>query len=224
MLKKISKYYHWIIFLLFIVSTLILIRHSGFEVIQSILSGVVVSSVFYFLVDFAPSYIEKQNIRRAFLSFYDNEFKEDVLREVLTLAEFKGKKHEKIEELKDPEKFKVFSKEDSKYEDRDNWHAVTQNIGEERYQHSLDKIITRLSDLHREIDFLTRTVSIENEELLKKMRRLSRVLQGSRVKRNIDWDREEDKDLANLLFELFSGWNLVDGDHGDFVKSWAEEV
>ena len=132
--------------------------------LKSILVGSLVSFIFYFIVVYVPTYLRKENLKRVYLRFY-NQFKSDVLFEVLELTEFNGNEYKKIKEVKDTDKFMEFAGESSHKEGQTNWHVLMNNIDEEEYRHSLKTIIVKLSELQRETDFLVRTVGVEDEEL-----------------------------------------------------------
>jgi hypothetical protein len=211
------------VLLLLVVLTLIRVNFDNLPIVKDVLIGLLVSSIFYFFVVAFPICLQKGKIKRVFLEFY-NRFKEGVLREVLVLAEFDGDTEEKIEEIKDPIKFKDFAQEPSQHTGQNNWHVVMNNIDKEEYRHSLKTIIVKLSELQREADFLTRMSGTTNEDLLKKFRNLDRSLQDGRYKEELDWNWGEDRMFTDSLYELLSGWSMIEGNYGDFIKKWVRKL
>jgi len=161
-MKSISIY-NILLLSLFLLSVLALFQtcFTLSPITQNLLLGLLVSAIFYFLVVFVPTYIRKENLKTVFLNFYD-QFKEDVLREVLHLMEFDGDEYEKIEELKNTDEFIAFAQDASQTEGQTNWHVLMNNIDEEDHKHSLRTIAVKLSELQREADFLIRTAGVED--------------------------------------------------------------
>jgi hypothetical protein len=175
------------------------------------------------MVVYIPTHLRKESLKRVFLHFY-NQFREDVLREVLNLAEFDGDKNEEVERLKDPDSFISFAKEPSGEENQNNWHVLMNNIDADDHRHARKTIVVRLSELQREADFLVRAVGVEDETLLQNFRRLDRSLQDGRYKEELDWNWGEDKEFTDSLYELLSGRGLVAADQGDFIKEWVKKL
>jgi hypothetical protein len=158
-----------------------------------------------------------------FLRYYD-QFKEDILREVLIMAEFDGDIYEKSQELKTTGRFVEFFKQPSRYDGQNNWHVVMNNIDKEEYQRSLRIIVAKMSELQRELDFLIRTINIDSKDLLQKFRNLDRALQDGRYSEDLDWNWGEDNRFTDSLYEILSGWSIVGGHHGDFIKYWIKKL
>jgi len=223
-MKMIKNYNHTVL-ILFILNTVILIQ-TCFSVSgdwRNILIGSLVSFIFYFMVVYIPTHLRKENAKRVFLHFY-NQFREDVLREILHLAEFEGDKNEKVEELKNTDNFISFAQEPSEEEGQTNWHVLMNNIDSDDHGHARKTIVVRLSELQREADFLVRAVGVEDETLLQNFRRLDRSLQDGRYKEELDWNWGEDKQFTDSLYELLSGRSLVADDQGDFIKEWVKKL
>ena len=221
---KNTQTYNLILMVVFFLNVIVLQTCSFVgPILKSILVGSLVSFIFYFIVVYVPTYLRKKNLKRVFLRFYD-QFKNDILWEVLELAEFSGDKYKKNEELKDTDKFIEFAGESSRKKGQTNWHVLMNNIDKKKYQHSLKTIIVKLSELQRETDFLVRTVGVEDEELLHKFRNLDRGLQDGRFKEELDWNWGEDKSFCDSIYELLSGASMIGGKHGDFIKKWVEKL
>ena len=216
---------NYLIFALFIFNILALaiLKLNAIPIIENILAGSLVSFIFYFMVVVFPAFLQKRSFKRVFLEFYDR-FKKDVLREVLILTEFEEDIEEKIEEIKEPIKFKDFAQEPSRHAGQNNWHIVMNNIDKKEYQHSLKTIIVKLSELQRETDFLIRMSGTTNEGLLKKFRNLDRALQDGRYKEELDWNWGEDKMFTDSLYELLSGWSMIEANYNDFIKEWVYKL
>lgn len=216
--------YNKVLFVLFLVN-LFFIFQTHFHIndtIMNILIGSLVSFIFYFVVVYIPRYLYKENLKKVFLDYYD-QFKEDILREVLHLTEFDGDVKEKINSLKDTGNFIAFYKEPRK-DGQNNLHVLMNNILKEDYKHSLKIIVTQISELQREVDFIVRSVGVGNSDLLKKFRNLDRALQDGRYTENLDWNWEDDRRFVGALYELLSGWSIADGAHGDFIKTWIKQI
>ena len=161
-------------------------------------------------------------MKRVFLRFYD-QYKKEVLLEILELMEFEGDKNKKAEELKNVDKFTEFSSKSSGKKDQNNWHVLMNNIDNKIYRGSLKRIVVKLFELRREVDFFVRVVDIEDEEILHRLRYLDRGLQDGRFKEELDWNLGEDKDFTNGLHELLSGESFS-GSYGDFIRKWVEKA
>lgn len=222
------KKYNKIILILFILDSLFLIVGYSCisEIVKDIAIGLFISFIFYYIVVFIPVYINKEIQKKVFLDFYD-KFKASVIREILTLSEFDQVKddiYDKIKELKDPKKFKEYFGEQSEKEGQTNWHVVINNITEKEYKQALLSIVDNINELRRELYFLSGKVQIDDPELLKWMRHIDRVLQDGRFKKDLDWNWGEDEKFTNALYEMFSGFSLVTGDEGDFIKKRIDKL
>jgi len=228
MLKINLKIYNKIILTLFILDLLFLIvgYYCVSEIVKNITVGLFVSFIFYYIVVFIPAYINKEAQKKVFLDFYD-KFKESVISEILTLSEFDQAEddiYEKIKDLKDTKKFKEYFSSQSKKEGQTNWNVVMNNIIKKKYKNALSSIVDNINELRRELYFLSGKVQIDDPELLKWMRHVDRVLQDGRFKKDLDWNWGEDEDFTDALYELFSGFSLVSGDIGDFIRDKIKKI
>lgn len=218
-----AVYDFWLPVILFVLNIIVLHGYCLSPFWENLLTGSVISFIFYFMVVYIPNYVRKQNLKKVFLDFYD-EFKESVIRDVLTLAEFNGDFYEQIEQLKNIENFASYCGASSRKRGQTNWDLVQDNIDEEDYRYSLRNIVIKIDELRREVDFLVRSAGVGDQELLKRFRNLDRVLQDGRYTTELDWNQGDDDRFTGSLYELLSGWSFVTGTQSDFVKEWVQKL
>jgi hypothetical protein len=189
-----------------------------------IIIGIWVSFLFYFVVTAFPSYLHKQRQKEAFFAYY-KQFKQDVIQELLLLINYQGDDRQELEEkLLETTEFRKFFQQQSPIKGQTYTHVLLSALADEENQPLAERISESFRRLEREIDFLTRSLSIEDTTLLVRLRSLSRLMGDGRLDAEIDPDREDESMFVGALFELFSGWNIVSGETGDFITEWVREI
>ncbi len=180
----------------------------SFAVLSNLLTGGLVSFLFYFLVVVVPERRRRSIVKANLLMLYKN-IKEDMLVSVIQ-ASIKGGRtdlsgfHEEIVELMSPEAFKeAFS------------HGREANEGfyafENQMKYDTDeyrRIVLNLEMLAKQIEFLLHNYSIDDQELFNFFKRLEVVLR--RLQTNGP-GYDEAKPLCSFIWEIYAGWNWVDG-------------
>lgn len=222
MIKK-SKLNKHLFFWFFINSYIIFIlKLSNFWF--ELLIGTWVSFFFYFLVVVLPDYHHRQRQKIAFLVYYQ-QFKEDVIQELFHLIDYKEKDVQELrKKLLDTEEFRKFFKQDSLIEGQTYTHVLLNALTLDSNKVFVERISKSFQQLETEIDYLTRSNMIEDTTLLVRLRTISRLMGDGRLNPEIDPDREDESRFVNALFEVFSGWNIVSGKTGDFIKEWVEKI
>ena len=189
-----------------------------------IIVGIWVSFLFYFVVTAFPAYLHKQRQKRAFFSYY-KQFKQDVIQELLLLINYQGDDRQELEEkLLETTEFRNFFQQPSPVEGQTYTHVLLNALADVDSHPNAERVSESFRQLEREIDFLTRSLSIEDTSLLVRLRSLSRLMGDGRLDADIDPNIEDESRFVNALFEVFSGWNSVSGETEDFIKEWVSKI
>jgi hypothetical protein len=183
-----------------------------------------VSFLFYFVVTAFPAYLHKERQRSAFFAYY-KEFKQDVILQLFHLINYQeDDKSELQDKLLDTREFRNFFRKSSPIQGQNYTDILLNALAEPGNRQFADRISDSFRALEKEIDFLTRSLSIEDTSLLIKLRTLSRLMGGGRLDPRIDPNREDESLYVSALFEVFSGWNTISGETGDFIKDWVKKI
>lgn len=220
-----NKYsFNQVLVALFGVVTAVLFLAKPGDFWLQIMIGIWVSFLFYFVVTALPSYLHKQRQKDAFFAYY-KQFKQDVIQELLQLVDYDEEDgFELTEKLLDTTEFRNFFRQPSPIRGQNYSHVLLNALADEDNQSAAERISESFRQLEREIDFLTRSLSIEDTTLLVRLRNLSRLMGDGRLDAEIDPNREDESRFVGALFEVFSGWNNISGETGDFIKKWVEEI
>ena len=131
----------------------------------------------------------------------------------------KSSNEELWEELCDLGKFKKYFKE--KYSnDQDRWHKVWEELN----GHLLEDLLIELSILWDEVAFILNNTEINDKSVLSFFRLLSQRVYVFKA-RGINMEYEKKKALLRFLWELFTGWNFIDGyREEDIVKLMIQKI
>ena len=131
----------------------------------------------------------------------------------------KSSNEELWEELCDLGKFKKYFKE--KYSnDQDRWHKVWEELN----GHLLEDLLIELSILWDEVAFILNNTEINDKSVLSFFRLLSQRVYVFKA-RGINMEYDEKKALLRFLWELFTGWNFIDGyREEDIVKLMIQKI
>lgn len=189
-----------------------------------IIIGIWVSFLFYFMVTAFPAYLHKERQKMAFFVYY-KEFKQDVILQLFHLINYQEDDRSELQDkLLDTKEFRDFFRQPSPIQGQNYTHVLLNAIAEPENQQFVERIAESFRALENEIDFLTRSLAIEDTSLLIRLRSLSRLMGDGRLNPEINAQREDESRFVGALFEVFSGWNNISGETGDFIKEWVGKI
>lgn len=113
---------------------------------------------------------------------------------------------------------KYFKEEHSK--DQDRWHKVWGELN----GHLLGDLLIELSILRDEVAFILNNTEINDKSVLSFFRLLSQRVYVFKA-RGINMEYEEKKALLRFLWELFTGWNFIEGyREEDIVEKMIQKI
>lgn len=174
----------------------------------NVLTGGLVSFFFYWLVVYLPEHRKRRVIKNNLLKMY-YRIKKNILYQVV-LASIKGGRRdlqtdsETIENLMTPQTFKeIFS---GGREADEGFYAFENQMSGDTPE--FREIILNLEMLAKQIEFVLHNYSIDDENLFDFFKRLDLMLLSLR-RSSPGYD--ESKPLCGFVYEMFSGFNLIDG-------------
>lgn len=183
-----------------------------------------VSFLFYGLVTAVPNYWHKKAQKDAFFAFY-RQFKEDVIRELLQLIDYHENDSCDLQmRLLDTKEFRNFFKQVSNIPGQSYRDVLLNAVADSENKYSVEIISELCHQLEREVDFLARTLMISDTNSLKKLRHISRLMGDGRLSSDIDSNQEDESLFVDALFGIFSGWDIVAGETGDFIKELVDKM
>lgn len=183
----------------------------AFAVGTNLLTGGLVSFLFYFLVVHLPAVRRKSIIKRNLLRMYRN-IKEDILWSVVH-ASIKGGRHDlspdsdTIDELMSPEGFKNAFKEGREADE--GFYAFENQMSDDTPE--FRNIVSNLQMLSKQIEFLLHNYSIESQDAFDFFKRLELLLMHLQT---TGPGYDEAKPLCRFIWEVYAGWNFIEGDTG----------
>lgn len=183
----------------------------AFAVATNLLAGGLVSFLFYFLVVHLPA-IRKKTIIKANLQRMYRGIKQDILWAVV-MASIKGGRRdltsnsETIEKLMMPEGFK--NAFEGGREANEGFYAFQNQMSDDTYE--FRQIVLKLQMLSKQIEFLLHNYSIESQDVFDFFKRLELLF--ARLQSN-GHGYDESKQLCAFIWEVYAGWNPIDGDTG----------
>lgn len=182
-----------------------------FAVATNLLAGGLVSFLFYFLVVHVPARRRKAIIKANLQRIYGN-IKRDILFAVVQ-ASRQGGRHdlvpddELLTDLMTPVGFrKAF---EGGREADEGFYAFENQMDEATWE--FRQIVLNLQMLSKQIEFLLQNYSIENQEAFDFFKRVELLLM--RLQANGP-GYDESKPLCGFIWEMYTGWNFVEGDTG----------
>lgn len=182
-----------------------------FAVTTNLLAGGLVSFLFYFLVVHVPARRKKTIIKSNLQRMY-RIIKRDILFSVVQ-ASRQGGRHdlvpddELMEELLTPHGFKKAF--EGGRESDEGFYAFENQMHEDNWE--FRQIMLNLQMLSKQIDFLLQNYSVENQDAFDFFKRLELMLMRLQASGP---GYEESKPLARFIWEVYTGWNWIDGDLG----------
>lgn len=154
-----------------------------------------VTLIFYFLVVWLPERLKRERMKKVFAARYAS-FKIDCIAIFLGLAD--GSYDADLpKQLLNQAQFR-------KYFHGERWYSVANGL----QGFPLDELITRMEIFRDDTLFVLNNTDIGNDTSFEFFQRLSAAIY-ERKKVNPDYDGI--KSLCRFLWEIFSGWNFIDG-------------
>lgn len=193
-----------------------------YSVATNVLTGGLVSFFFYWLVVYLPEH-RKRRIFKNNLSKMYNRIKRNILYQVI-VASIKGGRRDlqadldTIENLMTPKAFKeAFT---GGREADEGFYAFENQMSGDTPE--FREIILNLEMLAKQIEFVLHNYSIDDENLFDFFKRLELVLLSLR-RSSPGYD--ESKPLCSFVYEMFSGFNLIDGYRGyDVIDKMIADI
>lgn len=209
------KIFHYCISTLFILSS-IFIFCTDDPLFQNFLTGIIISSIFYFIVDYIPSYLKVKAIKESFLNYYDLwrfELIEYILL-VINNNNSDGINQEDVSRLKNPDDAYSYFNLTIDDSAETNWDRFMNNSD----QFNLDEISRKMLELNYEFEFILRSLDFVDKKKLYKLQHFIRAFRDGRYKDEIEFDGYSDKLFFQSLHEIVTGFSKVSGLQGDFIR------
>lgn len=183
-----------------------------FAVATNLFAGGLVSFLFYFLVVYLPEDRKKAIIKANLLRMYRN-IKEDILWAVIYASIKGGRKDfepngEMIKKLMSPAGFKDAFEHGREADE--GFYAFENEMSSNTFE--FRKIILNLHMLSKQIEFLLHNYSMQNQEAFDFFKRVELVLMQLQESGP---GYDESKPLCRFIWEMYTGWNWVEGDTGE---------
>lgn len=182
-----------------------------FAVSTNLLAGGLVSFLFYYLVVYLPETRNKSIIKSNLLKIYRG-IKRDVLFSII-YASIKGGREdldasfELVERLTLPSAFREAFQHGSEADE--GFYAFESQMSSETPE--FRAIVKNLSMLSQQVEFVLHNYTIEDQEVFDFFKRLQIILLDIKEK-GAGYD--ESKPLCRFIWEMYAGWNLIQGDIG----------
>lgn len=183
----------------------------AFAVAVNIVAGGLVSFFFYWLVVYLPERRKRRVIKKALARMY-RDIKQDLLYQVV-FASQKGGRHDlqadqsTIDRLMTPAGF-IAAFEGGRESD-EGYYAFQNQMSDDTPEYR--QIILNLEMLAKQIEFVLHNYTIDDETLFGFFKRLELMLLS--LQRS-EPGYDESKPLCRFVYEMFSGWDFVQGDRG----------
>lgn len=193
-----------------------------FSILLNLLSGGLISFLFYFLVVVLPERRKKEMIKRNLKKVYIG-IKEDLLWQIIFASQKGGRRDlvassETIERLLDIEGFRNAFQ--GGREGDEGWYAFCNHMSEDNSE--LEAILLTLRILRKQIEYILYNFEIDDSDSFDAMKRIeSYLVHLETTKAGYD----EPKALCGFLYSLFSGWNIIEGYRDyDHIQKTIEEL
>lgn len=174
---------------------------TGNAILFDLSIGFLVSVLFYLLVVWFPDRRKKNLIKNNLAEHY-RSFKEDTIG--ILLAACQGSYQADLpEKLSEQSEFRKYFKEPVS-DSQERWHAVLNGLNDRL----LKDLLVELEILLNEVAYVLNNVNIENPDVFSFFKRLSQAVYKLK---NTTLEYDDVKTLSRFLWEVFAGWNFVDG-------------
>lgn len=193
-----------------------------FAVAVSLLTGGLISFLFYFLVVFIPERRKKSIIKGNLQKFYRN-IKRDILWQVV-FASIRGGRTDlttsmqEVDALMGIEHFKAAFEHGR--EANEGFYAFENQMSEDT--HEFRAIILSLRVLSKQIEFVLHNYAINDQEAFDFFKRLEAFLMRLQ---STEPGYDESKALCQFIWEIFTGFNIIEGYRGyDPIEKMIEGI
>jgi len=170
--------------------------------VHTLSTGLLLSAVFFFLVVYLPDQKRREIIAFNFVQQYD-QVKLSLIGTFLILSD--SQQYGNRENLLVRDEFKRYFSGANEY-GKSRWSEVANGLQNNEYY--LREVIFELRMLKDEIRFFRNVLPIQDKEVFEFLNRLSQAI--SRVELT-EPDYDEIKSFCRFLWQLFTGYNFVDG-------------
>lgn len=181
----------------------------GNSIIFNLSIGFLVSIIFYLLVIWLPDRRRKKLIKKNMKEQY-RFFKEDTVAILLSACQ-QCYESDLPRRLTDQDEFRKYFKEPVN-ESQNRWHVVLNGLSDKL----LKDLLVELEILKYEVSYVLNNVNIEDPNVFSFFKRLSQAVHKLK---NTTLEYDDEKQLSQFLWELFSGWSFIDGYREDDIVS-----
>jgi hypothetical protein len=209
------KIFNYSITILFILSS-IFIFCTDDPLFQNFLTGIIISSIFYFIVDYIPSYLKVKAIKESFLNYYDL-WRFELIEYILLVTnnnKSEGINQEDVIKIKKPDDAYSYFNNIIDGSSETNWDLFMNHSN----QFNLDEISIKMLELNYEFEFILRSLDFVDKKKLYKLQHFIRAFRDGRYKKEIEFDGYSDKLFFQSLYEIVTGFSKVAGLQGDFIR------
>lgn len=182
-----------------------------YTIASPLLSGAIVSFIFFYLVVKIPENRRAKIIKNQFKKSFDN-IKRSILKDVISASINGGRydlqiDHDTVENLMTVWGFEATFKGGER--GHEGFYAFRNHMSGDALEYR--DILIDLHMLSREIDFLLNNIEMHNEDLFIFFKKLQRYL--TRVEK-IGPGYNEEKELSNLIWDLYGQFCFIEGNLG----------
>lgn len=194
----------------------------GFGVAVNILCGGIVSFFFYWLVVHVPDQRKRRVIKDSLARIYRG-IKKDILYQVVFASQKGGRRDlqadsETIDRLMTAKGFKEAF--DGGREADEGFYAFENQMDDDTPEYR--NIILNLEMLSKQIEFVLHNYTMDDERLFGFFKRLELMLLSLR---RTAPGYDDSKPLCRFVYEMFSGWNFIEGDRGyDIIEKMIADI
>ena len=194
----------------------------AFAVTSSVFAGGLVSFFFYWLVVHVPDRRKRLIIKGNLRQVYQN-IKKDILYQVIFASQKGGRRDlqadaETIDKLMTVEGFKEAFQGGRKADE--GYYAFKNQMSDDTPE--FREILLNLEMLAKQIDFVLHNYAMDDEQLFGFFKRFELMLLSLR-RSSPGYD--ESKPLCRFIYEMFSGWNFIEGDRGyDIIEKMIADI
>jgi hypothetical protein len=179
-----------------------------FSILTNLLSGGLVSFLFYYLVVYIPEKekkkLIKENLQRTYV-----RIKEDIIVSIVFASQKGGRydleaSSDEIQLMMSPLGFK--SRFENGRESTEGFYAFSNQMSHDTYEYR--QILLSLSMISIQIEFVLNNFVFENPDLFDLFKKLELILIRLR---SSGPGYDESKPLCRFIWEIFAGWDPIDG-------------
>tara|TARA_R100000935_G_scaffold25798_1_gene45629 strand:+ start:2178 stop:2867 length:690 start_codon:yes stop_codon:yes gene_type:complete len=194
----------------------------GYSIAINLLTGGLVSFFFYWLVVYVPERRKRLIIKNSFSKFY-REIKRDILLEIIFASQKGGRRDlsadlDTIDGLMTIDGFKNAFKDGREADE--GYYAFQNHMNTDTPE--FRQIIINLEMLAKQIEFVLHNYTLDDENIFGFFKRLELMLLSLR---HSTPGYDESKALCGFLYQIFSGWNPIEGYLGyDAIEKMIADI